>query len=160
MDPHELFERMIEAWNGHDGDGFVATFAEDCEISSPVLTGKGHDVVRQFWELYDGAFPDYQVVPQRISSRAKRSSRSRRSKARTPGHCALRMAPRRSRRPGPGSSCRTWRSTRSATTGSPAPRCTGTRCRLWDNSGCCRSDRTRTLTFDACYRAPSSACRL
>jgi len=66
MDPHELFERMIEAWNGHDGDGFVATFAEDCEISSPVLTGKGHDVVRQFWELYDGAFPDYQVVPQRI----------------------------------------------------------------------------------------------
>ena len=66
MDPHELFERMIEAWNGHDGDGFVATFAEDCEISSPVLTGKGHDVVRQFWELYDGAFPDYQIVPQRI----------------------------------------------------------------------------------------------
>ena len=44
MDPHELFERMIEAWNGHDGDGFVATFAEDCEVSSPVLTGKGHDV--------------------------------------------------------------------------------------------------------------------
>jgi hypothetical protein len=40
MDPQELFERMIEAWNGHDGDGFVATFAEDCEVSSPVLSGR------------------------------------------------------------------------------------------------------------------------
>jgi hypothetical protein len=51
MDPRELFERMIDAWNAHDGDGFVATFAGDCEVSSPVLVGKGHEVVRQFWEL-------------------------------------------------------------------------------------------------------------
>jgi hypothetical protein len=48
MDPRELFERMIDAWNAHDGDGFVATFAGDCEVSSPVLVGKGHEVVRQF----------------------------------------------------------------------------------------------------------------
>jgi predicted ester cyclase len=64
MDPRELFERMIDAWNAHDG--FVATFAKDCEVSSPVLVGKGHEVVRQFWELYDGAFPDYQVVAHRV----------------------------------------------------------------------------------------------
>jgi predicted ester cyclase len=66
MDPWKLFERMIDAWNAHDGDGFVATFAEDCEVSSPVLTGHGHEVVRQFWELYDWAFPDYHVITHRI----------------------------------------------------------------------------------------------
>jgi predicted ester cyclase len=66
MDPRQLIEQMLDAWNAHDGDGFVATFAADCEVSSPVLTGKGHEAVRRFWELYDGAFPAYQVVPHRI----------------------------------------------------------------------------------------------
>jgi predicted ester cyclase len=66
MDSRELFERMIDSWNAHDADAFVAAFADDCEVTSPVLAGKGHEVVRQFWELYDGAFPDYQVVAHRV----------------------------------------------------------------------------------------------
>jgi uncharacterized protein (TIGR02246 family) len=65
MGVRELFERMTNAWNAHDGDGFVATYAEDCEVTSPDLDGKGQKIVREFWEQYDRSFPDNQIVVRR-----------------------------------------------------------------------------------------------
>jgi steroid delta-isomerase-like uncharacterized protein len=65
MELRELFERMTDAWNAHDVEGFVADFAEDCEVTIPGFDGKGRQGLREFWAQNEKSFPDNEVVVQR-----------------------------------------------------------------------------------------------
>jgi steroid delta-isomerase-like uncharacterized protein len=61
VDSKELFQRSTDAWNAHDLEGFSATYTEDCELTAPGFSGKGHQGLREFWSSYMEAFPDNQV---------------------------------------------------------------------------------------------------
>ena len=126
MGVRELFERMTDAWNAHDGDGFVATYAEDCEVTSPNLHGKGQQIVREFWEQYERSFPDNQIVVRRTVVEGDTLVEESCSTAPTPGRSPIRTAPT-CRRPASPLKCHTSRSTRPAETSSSAVGCTGTR---------------------------------
>jgi steroid delta-isomerase-like uncharacterized protein len=61
MDPKEPVQRGLDAWNARDLEGFIATYTEDCEATAPGFAGKGQQGIRDFWALWNGAFPDNQV---------------------------------------------------------------------------------------------------
>ena len=61
MDIRELVERTQDAWNGRDEEAFVAFYSEDHEVVAPGFTGKGQQGVRDFWALWNGAFPDNRI---------------------------------------------------------------------------------------------------
>ncbi|WP_433507022.1 ester cyclase [Pseudonocardia halophobica] len=65
MDLRKTFDRLTDAWNAHDVDGFVAPFAEDCELTLPGFDAKGRQGLRDFWAENEKAFPDNQVVVHR-----------------------------------------------------------------------------------------------
>jgi predicted ester cyclase len=62
MDIRELTDRAQDAWNAKDEDSFVALYAEDHEVVAPGFTGKGIQGVRDFWALWNGAFPDNRIA--------------------------------------------------------------------------------------------------
>lgn len=62
MDIRELSERGQDAWNARDEEGFVALYTADHEVVAPGFTGKGHQGVRDFWALWNGAFPDNRIA--------------------------------------------------------------------------------------------------
>ena len=53
MSAKDLLHRNIAAWNARDRAAYVATYAEDCSLTSPDGGGKGQEAV--------GAFPDNRV---------------------------------------------------------------------------------------------------
>jgi predicted ester cyclase len=61
VEPKELFQRSTDAWNARDLEGITATYTEDCELTAPGFTGKGHQGLQEFWSSYMDAFPDNQV---------------------------------------------------------------------------------------------------
>jgi SnoaL-like domain len=65
MGLREPFEQTTEAWNAHEFDGVVTAFSEDCEVTAPEFTGKGHQGMRDWWDYNDGPFPDNQIVVHR-----------------------------------------------------------------------------------------------
>jgi predicted ester cyclase len=65
MGLRERFEQMTEAWNAHEFDGVVTAFSEDCEVTAPDFTGKGHQGLRDWWDYNEGPFPDNEVVVHR-----------------------------------------------------------------------------------------------
>ena len=85
MDLRDLFEQMIDAWNAHQFDGVVTAFSEDCEITAPDFSGKGHQGMRDWWDYNEGPFPTTSASCTAPSWRATRSSRNRRTAAPTPG---------------------------------------------------------------------------
>lgn len=62
MEPKELVQRQADAWNARDREGFVATYADDCEVTAPGFAGKGRQGVGEFWSLWMDGFPDNQVI--------------------------------------------------------------------------------------------------
>lgn len=61
MDSKELLQLNTDAWNAREQERFFATYTEDCEVTAPGFTGKGHQGVQEFWSLWMDAFPDNQV---------------------------------------------------------------------------------------------------
>jgi ketosteroid isomerase-like protein len=62
MDALQLIENTADSWNNRDRSGFVACYAEDCELTAPGFAGIGHQAVTEFWDAYMQAFPDNHVV--------------------------------------------------------------------------------------------------
>jgi len=50
MDARHLIDKTADAWNSRDRAGFVACYAEDCEITAPGFAGTGHQAVTEFWD--------------------------------------------------------------------------------------------------------------
>lgn len=61
MNNTELVQRKADAWNAQDRDGYLALFTEDCEVSTPSSTGRGHQGVLEFWDANKASFPDSTV---------------------------------------------------------------------------------------------------
>lgn len=74
MDALQLIEKTTDTWNNRDRDGYLACYAEDCEITAPGLVGKGRQGVNDFWDAYMTAFPDNQVVLTTIVSGRSREA--------------------------------------------------------------------------------------
>jgi steroid delta-isomerase-like uncharacterized protein len=62
MDPKGLVQRAADVWNARNREDFLSVYSEDCEVSAPGFSGKGHQGVRDFWATWQNAFPDNQVV--------------------------------------------------------------------------------------------------
>ncbi len=62
MDALQLIEKTTSTWNDRDRDGYLACYADDCEIITPGFVGKGHQAVNDFWDVYMTAFPDNRIV--------------------------------------------------------------------------------------------------
>lgn len=62
MDIHEISDKAQDAWNAKDLDGFLAFYTEQHEVTAPGFTAKGHQGVRDFWGLWQGAFPDNHIA--------------------------------------------------------------------------------------------------
>ncbi len=56
---------MAEAFNTRDWDAFVAMVDEEVEVESRLVAMegpyRGHDGLRQWWDDFLGAFPDYTI---------------------------------------------------------------------------------------------------
>ena len=61
----ELHYRSIAAVNRRDLDAFLALMDKDVEAVSRIVTIEGglhgHDGIRQWWDNWFGAFPDYKL---------------------------------------------------------------------------------------------------
>ncbi|MGE3288649.1 MAG: ester cyclase [Pseudonocardia sp.] len=67
MDPAKIVEAAIDTWNGKDEQAFVELFRPDAEITGPGGTVlQGTEGARMFWQGYQGAFPDNQVVVRTV----------------------------------------------------------------------------------------------
>lgn len=53
----DVVRRSVDAWNEGDREGFVACYAEDCELVTPSSSGNGVDGVAKFWAASMTAFP-------------------------------------------------------------------------------------------------------
>jgi steroid delta-isomerase-like uncharacterized protein len=56
MTSRAVVEKAISLWNSHDREGYIACFAEDCELSVPRWPGKGRAAVAAFWDFNAAAF--------------------------------------------------------------------------------------------------------
>lgn len=61
MNSAELVQNSIDTWNNADRQGFLACYADDCEIVTPAMRGKGHEGIAEFWAATMDTFPDNQV---------------------------------------------------------------------------------------------------
>ena len=62
MDPKGPVQRGADTWNARDVEGFLGIYTEDCEVTAPGFTGKGQQGLHDFWNAWNGAFPDNQVM--------------------------------------------------------------------------------------------------
>ncbi len=63
MDAANLITDWARAWNERDDAAFAARCDEDVEITSPGgVQLHGADGIRQFWAVYQDAFPDNRIV--------------------------------------------------------------------------------------------------
>ena len=66
MDVTELIGATTDAWNRRDRAAYLSLYSEDCQITAPGFTGKGHDAVALLWEGNMTAFPDNRVEVLRV----------------------------------------------------------------------------------------------
>jgi predicted ester cyclase len=66
MDARELEQRIEDAWNAKDQETFMAFHDSEHEVVAPGFTGKGVQGLRDFWALWNGAFPDNRISSQTI----------------------------------------------------------------------------------------------
>jgi predicted ester cyclase len=64
MDPRELEQRIEDAWNAKDQEAFLSFHDPEHEVVAPGFTGKGMQGMREFWALWNGAFPDNRISTQ------------------------------------------------------------------------------------------------
>jgi predicted ester cyclase len=61
MDARAIADKGQDCWNARDEEGFIALYSEKAEIVAPGFTGKGPEGLREFWALWNGAFPDNHI---------------------------------------------------------------------------------------------------
>ena len=61
MSAKDLLHRNVAAWNGRDRAAYIATYTDDCAISSPDGSGKGHAAIGACYDSSVGAFPDNRI---------------------------------------------------------------------------------------------------
>jgi predicted ester cyclase len=57
----DLLHGNVAAWNGRNRAAYVGTYVEDCSLTSPDGSGKGHEPVGGFYDSSLGMFPDNRV---------------------------------------------------------------------------------------------------
>jgi len=66
-DPAHFAAEWIDAWNSHDFDRILSHYADDVEVTTPMIkvamgiadgTVRGKDAVRQYWRAALRKFPD------------------------------------------------------------------------------------------------------
>ncbi len=63
----EIVQRLIDMWNNRDEDGWLSLTTDETRwIGSGGFTATGKDGCRQFWTVWQDAFPDNRVSPRRI----------------------------------------------------------------------------------------------
>ena len=66
MNATDVLRTSIGYWNDADRQAFIACHTDDCEVSSPSATGRGHDGVAAFWTTTMGSVPDGRVTEVRL----------------------------------------------------------------------------------------------
>ena len=61
MSAKDLMTGSVAAWNRRDRAAYLAVYAEDCTLTSPDGSGRGHDAVGAFFDALLRAFPDNRV---------------------------------------------------------------------------------------------------
>src|SRR5262245_65968978 len=65
----EMMERAISTWNARDKSAWISLFGPDFDLSLPGgLQADGIAAAQLFYALWQDAFPDNRVEPQRIIS--------------------------------------------------------------------------------------------
>ena len=105
MDAQELIEATTRTWNERDRTGYLGLYTDDCEIIAPGFTGRGHEELGAFYDVEMTALPDNRITVLRtaVGDEARSSSRSRSSRAHTPGRSS---APTARSCPPPAGTCR------------------------------------------------------
>jgi predicted ester cyclase len=66
VDARELAQRAEDAWNAKDQETFLSYYDPEHEVVAPGFTGKGVQGLRDFWALWNGAFPDNRISSQTV----------------------------------------------------------------------------------------------
>ena len=61
MEPKDLLQHATDLWNARDLTGWLGLHDEDYELDAPGFAGKGHDCAREWWAMWNTAFPDNRV---------------------------------------------------------------------------------------------------
>jgi steroid delta-isomerase-like uncharacterized protein len=67
VDAQELIEATTRTWNDRDKDGYLALYTDDCEITLPGFTGRGHEGLAEFYDVQMTALPDNRVTVLRTA---------------------------------------------------------------------------------------------
>jgi predicted ester cyclase len=60
----DLAQQIDDAWNARDQETFLSYHDPEHEAVAPGFTGKGEQGLREFWALWNDAFPDNRVTTQ------------------------------------------------------------------------------------------------
>jgi uncharacterized protein (TIGR02246 family) len=64
----DLVARSVETWNRHDREGFAGNFTSDAKLTAPGgVGGSGHEIAKQFYDIWHGGFPECEVKPVTIA---------------------------------------------------------------------------------------------
>jgi predicted ester cyclase len=64
VEARELVQRIDDAWNARDQETFLSYYDPEHEVTAPGFTGKGVQGLRDFWAMWNGAFPDNRISTQ------------------------------------------------------------------------------------------------
>ena len=67
MDATMLIEATTRTWNERDKDGYLALYTDDCEITAPGFTGRGHEDLGAFYDVQMTALPDNRITVLRTA---------------------------------------------------------------------------------------------
>jgi steroid delta-isomerase-like uncharacterized protein len=67
VDAQELIEATTRTWNERDRAGYLALYTDDCEITAPGFTGRGHEELGAFYDVQITALPDNRITVLRTA---------------------------------------------------------------------------------------------
>jgi steroid delta-isomerase-like uncharacterized protein len=67
VDAQELIETTTRTWNERDRAGYLTLYTDDCEISAPGFTGRGHEDLGAFYDVQMTALPDNRITVLRTA---------------------------------------------------------------------------------------------
>jgi steroid delta-isomerase-like uncharacterized protein len=67
VDAQELIEATTRTWNERDRAGYLALYTDDCEITAPGFTGRGHEALGAFYDVQMTALPDNRITVLRTA---------------------------------------------------------------------------------------------
>jgi ketosteroid isomerase-like protein len=66
MTPIDVVRAAVDSWNDADRQEFIAGYTDDCEISTPTMSGTGHEAAAAFWTATMGSLPDGRITDVRL----------------------------------------------------------------------------------------------